>query len=53
MDVKMNLGVITKNRAADSKLGSPLKIDFRADGTHKSHPTAWELPYEDIEKINH
>ena len=19
------------------------KIDFRADGTHESHPTAWEL----------
>ena len=21
----------------------PQKIDFRADGTHRSHPTAWEL----------
>ena len=21
----------------------PQKIDFRADGTHESHPTAWEL----------
>ena len=21
----------------------PRKIDFRADGTHESHPTAWEL----------
>ena len=21
----------------------PHKIDFRADGTHESHPTAWEL----------
>ena len=21
----------------------PPKIDFRADGTHESHPTAWEL----------
>ena len=26
----------------------PQKIDFRADGTHESHPTAWEL----IEKVN-
>ena len=43
MDLKMNLRIITKNHARDSKIGSPLKIDFRADGTHDSHPTAWEL----------
>ena len=39
----MNLRIITKNHAADSKIGSPLKIDFRADWTHESIPTAWEL----------
>ena len=32
------------NHAADSKIGPP-KIDFRADETHESHPTAWELIY--------
>ena len=39
----MNLRIITKNLAADSKIGSLLKIDFRADWTHESYPTAWEL----------
>ena len=39
----MNLRIITKNHAADSKIGSPLKIDFRADWTHESIPTAWDL----------
>ena len=43
MDVKMNFRIITKNHAADSKIGSSQKIDFRADGTHESHPIAWEL----------
>ena len=43
MSVKMNFRMITKNHAADSKIRSPEKIDFRADGTHESHPTAWEL----------
>ena len=43
IDVKMNLRIITKNHAADSKIGLPLKIDFRADWTHESTPTAWEL----------
>ena len=43
MDVKMNLKIITKNHAADSKIGFPLKIDFRADWTHESIPRAWEL----------
>ena len=41
MDVKMNLRIITKNLAADSKKESSLKIDFRADWTHESIPTAW------------
>ena len=39
----MNLRIITKNHAADSKIESPRKIDFRADWTHESIPTAWEL----------
>ena len=39
----MNLRIITKNHAADSEIDSPLKIDFRADETHESIPTAWEL----------
>ena len=43
MDVKMNLRIVTKNYAADSKIRSPLKIDFRADWTHESIPTAWDL----------
>ena len=32
--------------ATESKIGLTLKIDFRAVGTHESHPTAWELTYE-------
>ena len=43
MDVKMNLRIITKNHADDSKIGSPLKIDFKAEWTHESMPTAWVL----------
>ena len=39
----MNFRVITKNHAADSKNKVPPKIDFRADRTHESHPTVWEL----------
>ena len=39
----MNLRIITKNHAADSKIGSPLKIGFRADRTHESIPTALEF----------
>ena len=39
----MNFGIKTKNPATDSRLRSPQKIDFRADGTQESHPTAWEL----------
>ena len=38
----MNLRIITINYAAGS-IGYPLKIDFRADCTHESIPTAWEL----------
>ena len=43
MDVKMNLRIIMKNHADDSKIGFPLKIDFKAEWTHESMPTAWEL----------
>ena len=43
MVVKMNFRIITKNHAADSKIESTHKIDFRADGIHESHPTAWVL----------
>ena len=39
----MNLRIITKNHADDSKKGSPLKIDFKAEWTHESMPTAWVL----------
>ena len=39
----MNFKVITKTLAADSKIGSPPKIDFRADWTDESNPTACEL----------
>ena len=46
MDVKMNLRIITKNHADDSKIGSSLKIDFITDWTHESNPTAWELKIE-------
>ena len=45
MNVKMNLRIITKNHAADSKIGYPLKIDFRVGWTHESNPTAWELRF--------
>ena len=39
----MNLRIITKYHAVDSKIGSPLEIDFRADWTHEAVSTAWEL----------
>ena len=43
MDVKMNLRIITKNHADDSKIGFPLKIAFKAEWTHEFMPTDWEL----------
>ena len=46
MGVKMNLRLITKNHAANSEIGSPHKIDFRADETHESHPKACELSFK-------
>ena len=48
----MNLRIITKNHAADSKIGSPLKIDFRADWSHESNPTAWELSYKKVRFVS-
>ena len=48
MDVKMNLRIIMKNHAADSKIRSPLKIDFKADLTHESKPSAWESIFTDF-----
>ena len=46
MGVKMNSRIITKNHAADSKIRFSQKFDFRADGTHESQPTAWELRFK-------
>ena len=40
MDVKKNIRIIMKNLAADSKIGSPDKIDFGADWTREPNPTA-------------
>ena len=48
MDVKMDSRIITKNYADDSKIGSPVKIDFRTNWTHEFHPTAWELRSKNI-----
>ena len=39
----MNFRIITKNHADYSKIKNPQKIDFTANETHESHPTAWEL----------
>ena len=40
---KNELQDIKKYHSADSEISSPEKIDFRAVGTHESHPTALEL----------
>ena len=48
----MNLRIITENHAADSKMRSPLKIDFTADWTDESIPTAWELKFNNKIKDN-
>ena len=39
----MNLRIITNNHADDSKIGFTLKNVFKAEWTHESMPTAWEL----------
>ena len=43
---------MTKNHATDLKMGSTLKIDFRADWTYESIPTAWELKFNNKIKDN-
>ena len=40
MGLKMNFTIMMKINATDTKIGSSQKIDFRAVGTHESHPTA-------------
>ena len=44
----MNLRIITKNNAADSKIRSSLIIDFTANWTHEPIPIAWELNFIDL-----
>ena len=39
----MNFRIIMRIHAAYSKIKSTQKIDFNADGTQESHPTAWGL----------
>ena len=48
MGGKINLTIITKNHAADSKKGPP-KIVLITDGTHESRPTAWKLIFSKYE----
>ena len=43
MSVKMNLRIITKNRAADPKIGFLTKSIFKPCGCAAAMPTAWEL----------
>ena len=50
MDVKMDLRIITKNLADDSKIRSSLKIDFKAEWTHEFMPTAWVLTLNNLKK---
>ena len=47
MVVKMNLRIITKKHAVDSKIGSLLKIDFRADCT-RVHPDSLGVKMLDL-----
>ena len=46
MVVKMNLRIITKNHAADLKIGSPLKIDFRSDLDSQVHPDSLRVKFK-------
>ena len=48
MNVKINLRLVTKNHTADSKIGSPLKIDFRADWTPDSLGVKYILRLMDV-----
>ena len=44
----MTLRILMKNHAADSKIGFPLGIEFRAYWTHESNPTAWDLKSKNL-----
>ena len=43
MNVKMNLRIITKNRAADPEIGFLTKSILKPYGRTTAMPTAWEL----------
>ena len=43
MGVKMNLRIITKNHAADPKIGFLIKSISKPNGRATAMPTAWEL----------
>ena len=43
MGVKMNFRRLSKDHAADSKIGFYQKIDLKAIWTHEFHPTVSEL----------
>ena len=43
MDVKMNLGIITKNHAAYPEIGFLTKSISKPNGCATVIPTAWEL----------
>ena len=45
MAVKMNLTIITKNHAADSKIGFLKKSISKSNGYATAMPTAWELTF--------
>ena len=45
MGVKMNLRIITKNHAADSKIGFLKKSISKSNGYATAMPTAWELTF--------
>ena len=46
MAVKMNLRIITKNHAADPKIGFLAKSISKPNGCATAMPTAWELKNE-------
>ena len=45
MGVKMNLGIITKNHAADLEIGFLTKSISKPYGRSTAMPPAWELSY--------
>ena len=48
MDVKMNLRIITKNRAADPEIVFLIKSILEPYGRSTAMPTAWELAIENL-----